>query len=530
MPQEALRGGQVTGQINKMLKKISLVIIVFLSLGVLMAGGVLAADSTDPTVCCEQTKSGLFCQDVPQSQCKPSARQLPTSCASTSFCKAGTCYDSNEGTCMDNTPQLVCNANQGIWSEQSPAQCGLGCCILGDQAAFVTLVRCKKLSAGLGLNTNYNTGIKSEVECVLAATSQEKGACVFDFEFERTCKMTTREECGGQSASGTEGEFFSGKLCSAEELATNCGPTRNTLWLPGKDEVYFVDSCGNPANIYDASKLTDKDYWGNIKSKLESCSPNSENGNSASCGNCNYLLGSYCRQTSSETGKATYGTNICADLNCKNTQDGGSYKHGESWCVFNDEGTTGKGVDSVGSRFFKHICVNGQEVLEQCADFRQEECLQDKIVTAIGDFSQAACRVNRWQDCTAQTDKPDCENSDRRDCLWKGNTQLFVQTAGAAASTPTNGACLPMNPPGLKFWSGADALGVCAQGNAKCIVTFEKGLFGGEKCKDNCQCLEDTWTKQRSDVCINLGDCGPNVNWIGEAGYKPGYNQSIKKA
>ena len=205
--------------------------IIFLGLGIMMAGGVVAVDQPDPTVCCEQTKSGLFCQDVPQSQCKPSARQLPTSCASTSFCKAGTCYDSNEGTCMDNTPQLVCNANQGIWSEQSPAQCGLGCCILGDQAAFVTLVRCKKLSAGLGLNTNYNTGIKSEVECVLAATSQEKGACVFDFEFERTCKMTTREECGGQSASGTEGEFFSGKLCSAEELATNCGPTRNTICM-----------------------------------------------------------------------------------------------------------------------------------------------------------------------------------------------------------------------------------------------------------------------------------------------------------
>ena len=483
------------------------------------------AQTEEPSVCCEQTKSGFYCQDVPQSECKENVRQLPTSCESTSYCKLGTCYDSNEGTCMDNTPQLVCNANEGIWNEQSPPQCGLGCCILGDQAAFVSLVRCKKLSGFLGLNTNYNTGIRSEVECVLTASSQEKGACVFDFEFERTCRFTTRENCVmGEGEKAIKGEFYAGKLCSAEELGTNCGPTRQTTCTPGKDEVYFVDNCGNPANIYDTSKLNDKDYWSNVKSKLESCNADSANGNSAGCGNCNYLLGSYCRQTSADTGKASYGNNICADLNCKTTQNGNSYKHGESWCIFNDEGNTGEGVNSVGSRFFKHICINGEEVLEQCADFRQEECVEDKIETTLGTFSQAACAVNSWQDCVAQTNKADCENSDRRDCLWKEGTQLFIQGASI------EGSCLPKNPPGLKFWEGAEAQSVCSIGNAQCVVTFEKGLFGGEKCKDNCNCLTDEWTKQRADICTNLGDCGPNVNWVGESGYKPGYNVTIGKA
>jgi hypothetical protein len=91
------------------------------------------------TVCCEQTTSGAFCQNVPSSECKPGSRQVPTSCESTSYCKAGTCYDSTEGTCLDNTPQLVCNANGGVWSEETPPQCSLGCCILGDQAGVCFL-------------------------------------------------------------------------------------------------------------------------------------------------------------------------------------------------------------------------------------------------------------------------------------------------------------------------------------------------------------------------------------------------------
>ncbi|MDO8509396.1 MAG: hypothetical protein Q7S27_06980 [Nanoarchaeota archaeon] len=484
----------------------------------------IVSAQTEPSVCCEQTKSGLFCQDVPQSECKTDARQLPTACESTSYCKPGVCYDSNEGTCMDETPQLVCNANDGIWSENSPAQCELGCCILGDQAAFVTLVRCKKLAGFLGLQTNFNKGIADEVQCVLEASSQEKGACVYDFEFEKTCKFTTRFECSqGVGENTVKGEFFEGKLCSAEELGTKCGPTRETTCAPGKEEVYFVDSCGNAGNIYDSSKINDKDYWSNVKDKLDSCKPNSDNGNSASCGNCNYLLGSYCRGSDKETGNPTYGDNICANLNCENTQNGNSYKHGESWCVFDDEGEVGVGVNSVGSRFYKHICINGDEVLEQCADFRQEECIEDKIETSLGDFSQAACRVNRWQDCTAQTSQIDCQNTDRRDCIWKEDTQLFLK--GAAK----NGACLPMNPPGLKFWEGQEALNICSRGNAQCVVTFEKGLFGGEKCEKNCECLEDSWERQRADICLSLGDCGPQINWIGDEGYKSGYNITVGK-
>ncbi len=486
-------------------------------------------NSIEATICCEKTQSGLFCQDVPAEECAADSRQVPTACESTSFCKPGFCYDSSEGTCADNTPQLVCNENDGIWAEEKPPQCELGCCTLGDQAAFVTLVRCKKLSGFLGLKTNFNSGIRDEVQCVLSVQNQDKGACVFDFEFERTCKFTTRAECsqgiGGDDVKGAVGEFFEGKLCSAEELGTNCGPTRNTICSSGKDEVYFVDSCGNPANIYDASKVNDKDYWANVRDKSESCNPNNANGGSASCGNCNYLLGSFCRDKDNAGGNPSYGDYICADLNCPKTSNGNNYRHGESWCVYNDAGNIDDGTNAVGSGFFRHLCINGEEVVESCASFRQEECVEDSIEALGQEFSQAACRVNRWQDCTAQVDKLDCENIDRRDCIWQEG-QFNV----AFINKSRGGVCVPKNSPGLTFWEGEEAKNVCNQGNAGCVVTFEKGLIGDEKCIDNCECLTENWEARHAGICTNLGDCGPNVNWVGEPGFRKGYEKFIKKA
>ncbi len=482
---------------------------------------------TQSTVCCEKTIQGAFCQNVPASECAPGVRQVPTACESTSYCKPGTCFDSNEGTCLDNTPQLVCNQNGGVWADGRPPQCELGCCILGDQASFVSLVRCKKLSASLGLQTNYDKTIKTELVCIAKVQAQDKGACVYEFEFEKTCKFTTRKECEGTTQRGvnntiSQSTFYKDKLCSAEELGTKCGPSTKTTCLPGKDEVFFVDTCGNPTNIYDSSKINDKEYWTNVKSKDESCNSGSGNSLSSSCGNCNYLQGGYCRSSEVVNKRATYGDFICADLNCKRTSNGNDYKHGESWCVYNDKGQKGKAKNSVGSGFFRHICISGEEVLEACDDYRAEECIEDKI----GDFSQAACRVNRWQDCTSQNNKDDCENSDRRDCLWKPGARLSTGNRSASAE---NGACVPKNPPGLKFWESEEAKNICSQGNARCVVSFEKGIFGDEECIDNCECLEQSWEQQKTDLCSSLGDCGPNTNWIGKENRKKGFKITIGK-
>lgn len=510
--------------INKLMTYFILFSVIF-SVGALFFSSPVYSQESSQSICCEETTSGFFCQNVPSTECKDGAREAPTSCESTSYCKQGYCFNPNEGTCLDNTPEIVCNANGGIWSEEKPPQCNLGCCVLGDQAAFVTLTRCKAISSELGVQTNYRTDITNEQSCVLETVNQEKGACVYNFEYERTCEFTTREECNPKD--NPDKEFFPGKLCTSEELNTNCGPTERTTCISGKEEVYFVDTCGNPANIYDSSKVDDKEYWNNIKDKDESCNPGSANADSRSCGNCNYLQGSFCRESEITGTRADYGGYICADLNCIDDK-GQERLHGESWCVYTDEGNTDSSDNSVGSRFFRQVCNNGEIVEEGCEDYRNEVCLEDDI----NGFSQAACRVNRWQDCTVQDNQEDCENTDRRDCAWFGgefDTVLSAEEDPVTGNIERNeGICVPLNTPGLDFWAGESSQEICATGNAQCVVEFEKGLFSnGETCTKNCECLEQGWERQHSEICSALGDCGAKINWVGDKGYKKGYNVSI---
>ncbi len=492
-----------------MKKRIIIMVLLVIAFAIIIGFDVSAQENT---VCCEKTNSGAFCQNAPVEECDSNYRQVPTSCDATSFCRAGTCYDSTEGTCADNTPQLVCNENGGLWSEENPEQCGLGCCVLGDQASFVTLVRCKRLSSFLGLETNYNQNIGTEVECIASVQGQEKGACVFENEFEKNCEFVTKNECDSKDV---DVEFYSGKLCSAEELGTICGPTTETICIPGRDEVYWKDTCGNPGNIYDASKVEDQEYWANVKRKDESCGFGSGNGDNKNCGNCDYLQGTFCRDEKSAGTNPTYGDYICADLNCQD-ENGDDRLHGESWCISDPK--EGDGEDRIGSRFFRYICINGEVVPEPCADFRNEICIEEEIDTGDG-FSQAACRVNRWQDCAAQEEEEDCINTDRRDCFWNPNIKIPERLG--------KGACLPVTSPGLNFWNSEETSAICNQANTQCIVTFEEGLFGGEECTGDCECLSDGWIKQQGEFCSALGDCGPGVNWAGFEGYNDGYDYKI---
>ncbi|MEK6926912.1 MAG: hypothetical protein AABX11_00620, partial [Nanoarchaeota archaeon] len=403
--------------------------------------------------------------------------------------------------------KIVCNSQNSSWSATRTPACELGCCLLGDQAAFVSLVRCKRLSSFLGLETNYKKSITSETACILETLNQDKGACVYESEFENSCKFTTREDCSKM----IKGTFFKDKLCTASELNTVCEKTTKTICQDGKEDVYFVDTCGNPANVYDSNKKDDLNYWTNyIADETQLCGSGAVDGSasSKSCGNCNYLAGSICRPATTGN-KANYGDNICKNLNCVDI----GKKHGESWCEYTDSGKKDVAMNSVGSRYFKHTCQNGEETVEPCADFRQEECIQDSITGTGGyKFSQAACRVNRWQDCFAQNKSGDCTNTDKRDCLWKTYATFNV--------------CLPKNPPGKQFWNSEEAKGMCALGNGACTITYEKGIFGDSaKCVSGCECEnKGAWIQSRIEVCTALGDCGYNVNWKGTSGYDEAYD------
>ena len=496
---------------------------------ILLIGTIYAVEVS---YCCEKTKTGVWCDNEPEDNCDDDYRKAPTSCEATSYCKLGCCYDGIEGTCMENTPQKVCENSNGVWEDEAQCdipQCSLGCCLIGDQAAFVTQTRCKRLSSLYGLETNFRTDLNNEVQCILSATSGVKGACVFEKEYEKTCLFLTQKECNDMRLASEESnvEFHEGYLCSADALGTNCarpkekGDKVKTTCVEGRDEVYFIDTCGNLANVYDDSKVFDAIYWAYIAGtkggvEVDCGSAGSSNANSETCGNCDYYLGSTCKKA--ELGNSpTYGDYICEDLGCyegnKKIAD-----HGETWCaeaggvseiIIDNKGEIKvKGEDLPGGRYFRLVCYNGEVTVEPCADYRQEVCIQSEI----NGFKTAACRVNMWQDCYSQDDEDDCENTERRDCKWIGGDYI---------------ECVPRHAPGFDFWEtdGGDAESLCSMATVTCEVKYEKKLGDDWKVKGDETCLDDdeniipSWESDRNDMCIALGDCGSSVNYIGTQGY-----------
>ena len=148
---------------------ILMILLVFLT-------SIIPSVSAEVSVCCEKTDYGAWCQNEEADRCDDSFKVAPTACDSTSFCKAGCCFDTQEGLCMESTPQRTCNEISGFWSEGETCnipQCNLGCCVLGDQASLVTLTRCKKISAEYGLTTDFRIGIQDENQCIAVALSSE---------------------------------------------------------------------------------------------------------------------------------------------------------------------------------------------------------------------------------------------------------------------------------------------------------------------------------------------------------------------
>lgn len=540
---------------ENMIKKSNLILGIFVLTVVLVQGIVLVQAVGETIVCAEKTLEGAWCDNVPIEEADQTFRISPTSCESTNYCKLGTCINTQEGECQPNTPRNVCEQNQGLWDERDfdeIPQCQLGCCILGDEAAFTTQTSCKSLSSDSGLETNFRSDIRDEIRCIASANPRVEGACVFEEDFQTTCNLITKSECQTLEATKPEGnvEFHEGLLCSAETLATNCGPSEKTTCVANEDEVRFLDTCGNLANIYDSSKVNDIEYWTNIKERGESCNPGSSNANSQSCGNCNYFLGSTCRAFErGETARPNFGDNICKDLGCEWQEE--EYQHGETWCQTSTE--TRKGENLPGTEHFRLVCYNNEVTIEQCAAFRNEVCLED----SIGDFSVASCNANLWWDCVLIDNEADCSDIEVRDCQWiEGQTNAFftddegvryvVNEDGELVEqeedeTREGASCVPKYTPGFDFWTEAgvdetlSAEEWCPFAQDQVVVTFEKGLVTSWGCKDNCEYVDyndgddpreakvnEKWENEKNNLCVAFGDCGSSVNYQGIEGYNDG--------
>jgi hypothetical protein len=421
--------------------------------------------------CCQETKKEAICQDLSEQSCedKCSTECLPAKCEDVVSCKPGCCFDRQEGLCSPRTPKQPCEAEGGEWYDNEACnilECRLGCCVLGDEAMFVTEKRCEKLGVFYGLEQiNYRPDVDTELECLVLSHTKVRGACIIEAEKEKTCKFITKQECLQLTSSIN---FHEGLLCSNPDLETDCEKTQETICVEGKDDVYFIDSCGNPDELYEE---------------------------------CNYP------ESKCVDGK-------CKDMNCKDAPyvvdaTGKILKtkdriNGESWCVY--DSYIGEGKDAAGSRHFKYYCSEGEVKVEPCADFRQEICVESVIENNGNSYSNAACRINRWRECLKYNGEGRGKCGENADCVLK---RINVDDGFQFDF------CAPNYPPGFDLKNRADtAKQICSMANQKCVVVYQKKITGKWKCVANCDCEDEEFTQQMNDLCISLGDCGGYVNIV----------------
>lgn len=462
--------------------------------------------------CCDKTINNERCAITIPELCTPGRLFAENvMCDQTSFCKTGCCVDDTSGTCDKNTPRDLC---QGVWTEDqncNTPQCQLGCCNLGNSGILATEKQCEVYTEVMVLGENKVTEWDptiSEAACVMSSLFEAKGACLTPTSDEKkTCEMLTNKEC--LSITGSLANFVEGKLCTSPEIGTICEPTEETTCVEGKDGVYFVDSCGNPSNIYDSSRAEDPFYWDNLISPTDSCNAGNGNANSANCGNCDRFEGGKCSSATEDKFEVSLGENYCKQTSC--LEDGELYKNGESWCVY--DGAIGNGDDVVGSRHWRRVCNLGEIVVEPCADYRNQICVQSDTLEAQGtnvDFQQAFCRPNMWKDCISANSEEDEDKINTLDCVTKkidgGGSFNLEFTA-------------PAFPPGFNLKGGgaiASGEDICSMASLTCTYTEVAKTWGGCEVADGDYCKTPEVAEQMNDFCRSLGDCGLAANYIGE--------------
>ena len=463
------------------------------------------------------------------------------------------------------SPSTTCDPLLGgLWVDDSPEdvpQCQVGCCIIGEEANFITETSCIYKVSIIEEETEYEflKNVQDGGMCASLANPREMGACVdSDSSGGRDCTHETRENCQNSGL-----DFYEGFLCSAPELNTKCGPSDTTSCMEGEEEVYFRDTCGNYANVYDVTKIDDTlGYWTEMISTANSCFTDIGDENSvSSCGNCVFRLGSTCgKYRPGEDVAPDEGNYVCRDLSCEYDNDGDgikeSYEHEERWCADAGwiDGTPGKEEIVL-------TCYNGQITKERCSSYRKQVCFEtvyaeeeidDNYTIKEEDFTQAACVVNSYPACYGFQTKSDCEDQELVDCQWllaNKDTNLYDSLwESTELGIPENmknsekGFCLPAYAPGIKFWEeeAASSCNSFIPSEYVCGVEYEKGLIEVGKygdwdlVEDEVTCfkettskaddlpktkLDSTWQTQMKNVCLATSDCGVKTNYLGVNGY-----------
>jgi len=453
--------------------------------------------------CCELTVDQTSCLFVEESECSSGANFFPSPCSATTFCSQGCCYNPVTQAFFAGASSQDCDDGM-IWD--SDPNCNIegleeGCCVLEDRVEYVTQGQCELYTpAGTG-SVDWRSGL-SLSECTILAHSGDYGACVFS---DGDCDFIKGEDCGSRG-----GEFVLDALCTAEELNTICEPTNQTTCVDWADQVYFIDSCNNPANIYDSTAGDYQAYWENVIESDDSCNAGASDGNanSPSCGNCERFSGGFCSPAAPDNFEPDSGNNYCKGTSCEH--DGVIYENGQSWCVY--DGVIGNGDDIVGSKHWLYNCNFGEIGIEGCGSYRNKICVQqntevDEVIVNV----EASCVNNDWSYCVdLNKDLSSAEDKEEAyaDCV--NAPQCKIEQIDIDEWFNISG-CVPKFPGGRGFSEDAieSTTEDCEVANLQCRVY--PMIY---PVSDDCEKPE--FAIKMNDFCRKLGDCGGEVNILGD--------------
>ncbi len=463
------------------------------------------------SVCCKETVNGEWCQQVPESQCV-SSEKSPTNCDNTNYCKLGTCIDFEDGTCMSNVPLSLCNQGNGTWKnkpEEEITECQLGCCLMGDEYALVTKAKCLQMASDYEIEVNFREDMKTQGECAAAIADSPRGACIIETDYEVSCVMSLKNDCLKKEeskeylselknpVSDVKIEFHEGFLCTNNDLNTDCASTEKTTCYD--DKIYFLDSCGNRANVYDSLKKNNKDYWNFLQ--FPDCGPvssDSSQGIKKTCGDCSYVESTKCQNPKPSDPEPDMGEYVCSDLSCEydtngdgNIDDDEKYSNGESWCA-ETKGTVHhiqtdengnilkesleelfnfQEYNIPGSEYVKLTCSEGEVLESNCASRRREICTEYEIENT--GYTIAQCRINPASFCQKITNRTECFNSSF--CKWLPGLRFDQETIeGEEARKQEQGSCVPLVAPGVEFWNPkSPSKSTCSIGSTPALAFYE---------------------------------------------------------
>ncbi len=524
-----------------------------------MISFILISSSFISAICCEKVKdSNMWCQDVTdKNQCETSLGGKTYRTWDYNFCNdvpecTGTCVNSieggsNLGICSENTPKTQCEESKGTWSQMEVEEinaCKEICCFVGKDTYYVSNARCTALSEEYGIEVKMRE-VASREACLEQQTNIKEGACVISTPTEKACVMSTNVECTSsninkfsdrlkvENPSNINVRFYDGLLCTASMGGmgiSDCARSEDTICKENK--VYYKDTCGNLANVYDSSKYNDADYWSYIKDSYdpqEVCTVTPSGSNT--CGNCEPTENTVCRDYREVSGATRPANNanglMCGDLSCWYDANGNNrkennemYKHGESWCaespgtlIIQRNLTTGVIFESTlaklenaskynlpGSRYYKLICSFGEVLVEECGDYRSSVCMQ-----GINDYShrkEASCVFNPWTICLNTMTRTGCEEAGSL-CKWIPGYRWDWQIVSEVQRKEMQGSCVPLIAPGFDFWkaTGQGNL-ICGMGSVQVNTLFETPVtrdrdnidswddgFLAERCIDSCYAI-----------------------------------------